>query len=68
MGWTTGVRILAGAVSRPALGPTQWIPQAISPGVKWPGHEADHSAPPNAKVKNGEAIPPLPQMSSWHSA
>jgi hypothetical protein len=32
-----------------------------------PGREADHSSPPNATVKKGGAIPPLP-MSSWHTA
>jgi hypothetical protein len=30
------------------------------PGVKWPGHEADHSSPSSAEVKNGGAVPPLP--------
>jgi hypothetical protein len=29
-------------------------------GVKWPGHEADHSPPFSAKIKNVGAIPPLP--------
>jgi hypothetical protein len=29
-------------------------------GVKQPGHEADHSPPSSAKVKNGGAIPPFP--------
>jgi hypothetical protein len=42
-------------VSRPALGPTQspiqWVPEALSLGVKWPGREADHSPPSSAKVK-----------------
>jgi hypothetical protein len=37
-----------------ALGPTQppiqWVPGALSLGVKRPGREADHS-PPNAEVK-----------------
>jgi hypothetical protein len=41
--------------SRPALGPTQhsikWVPGAVSPGVKQPGREADHSPPTNAEVK-----------------
>jgi hypothetical protein len=49
---------------RPALGPTQppiqWVPGALSPGVKLPGREANHSPPTNAEVKNGGAIPPLP--------
>jgi hypothetical protein len=33
----------------------------FSPGVK---REANHSLPCNAKVKNGGAIPPFPDMSS----
>jgi hypothetical protein len=37
-------------------------------GVKGPVCEADHSPPSSAEVKNGEAIPPHPPMSSWHSA
>jgi hypothetical protein len=40
---------------RPALGPTQspiqWVPGALSPGVKQPGLEADHSPPSSAEVK-----------------
>jgi len=31
--------------------PIQWIPGAISLGVKWPGREADHSPPSSDKVK-----------------
>jgi hypothetical protein len=54
--------------SKPALGPTlppiQWGPEAISPGVKRPGREADCSPPSSAKVKNGGAIPSLPHTSS----
>jgi hypothetical protein len=38
--------------SRPTMGPTQppieWVPGAISPGVKRPGSEADHSRPTSA--------------------
>jgi hypothetical protein len=41
--------------SRKALGPTQppiyWVLGALSLGVKWPGHEADHSPPSRAEVK-----------------
>jgi hypothetical protein len=40
----------------------------IGTGGKLPGREAYLSPPPSAEVKNGEAIPPLPHMSSWHSA
>jgi hypothetical protein len=40
---------------RTALGPTQppiqWVPGALSLGLKRPGHEADHSPPSSAKVK-----------------
>jgi hypothetical protein len=50
--------------SRSALGPTQppiqWVLSSSSPGLNWPGHEADRSSLSNAKVKNGGAIPPLP--------
>jgi hypothetical protein len=41
--------------SRPALGstqpPIQWVPEALSPGVKRPVREADHSLPISAEVK-----------------
>jgi hypothetical protein len=30
------------------------------PRIKWPGHEAGHSPPSSAKVKNDGAIPPFP--------
>jgi hypothetical protein len=50
-----GIFLLA-TVSRPPLGPTrppiQWILGALSAGVKWPGHEADHSPPSSVEVKN----------------
>jgi hypothetical protein len=42
-------------MSRTALEPTQppiqWISGASSLGVKWPGHEGDHSHPSSAEVK-----------------
>jgi hypothetical protein len=41
--------------SRPAVGstqpPIQWVPGALSPWVKRPGREADHSPPASAEVK-----------------
>jgi hypothetical protein len=42
--------------SRPGLGPIQppiqWVPGALSLGIKRPGHEADHSLPSSVEVKN----------------
>jgi len=32
--------------------PTQWVMGVLSPGVKWPGYEADNSPPSSAEVKN----------------
>jgi hypothetical protein len=46
---------------------SQWVPGAISPWVKLLGHEADHSPPSSAEVKNGGAVPQLPHMSSWQN-
>jgi hypothetical protein len=41
--------------SKTALGPTQppiqWVPGALSLGVKRPGREVDHSPPSSAEVK-----------------
>jgi hypothetical protein len=41
--------------SRPALGSTQpsiqWVPGALSSGIKRQGREADHSTPTSAEVK-----------------
>jgi hypothetical protein len=41
--------------SKPALGstqpPIQWVPEALSPGVKRPEREADHSPSVSAEVK-----------------
>jgi hypothetical protein len=31
--------------------PIQWVPGALSPGVKRPGREVDHSPPASAEVK-----------------
>jgi hypothetical protein len=36
--------------------------------VKRQGREGDHSPLSSAEVKNSGAIPPLPHVSSWHSA
>jgi hypothetical protein len=31
--------------------PIQWVPGALSLATKQPGREADHTPPPNAKIK-----------------
>jgi hypothetical protein len=36
----------------PTQPPIQWVPGALSPRVKRPGRETDHSAPSSAEVKN----------------
>jgi hypothetical protein len=38
-------------VLRPTEPPTQWVPGALSPGVKRPGREADRLPPTSAEVK-----------------
>jgi hypothetical protein len=64
-GWTTegsefaspggGKNFLFSTSSRPALGstqpPIQWVPGALSMGVKRPGREADHSPSTSVEVK-----------------
>jgi hypothetical protein len=60
---------LYSTLSRPTQGPTQppsqWVPGALSPGVKGLGHEADHSPLSSADVKNSGGITPLRHTSSW---
>jgi hypothetical protein len=55
--------------SRPVLGsvspPIQWEPETLSTRDKQLGREADHSLSSSAEIKNGGAIPSLPQTSSW---
>jgi hypothetical protein len=36
---------------RPTQPPIQWVPEALSLGVKLPGREADHSHPSSDEVK-----------------
>jgi hypothetical protein len=68
--WQEQEILLLSITFRPALGPTQppiqWVPGAVSMGVKHQGHEAGHSPPFSFKVKNSEAIDPLLHMSLWH--
>jgi hypothetical protein len=65
--------ILFTAMSRMALGPTQppiqWVPGALSLGIKQPGLEADHSPPSSAKVKEWvELYLHSPNMPVWYGA
>jgi hypothetical protein len=74
------VRFPAGAgnflfttASRTALGPTQphiqWVPGALSLGIKRPGREANHSSPSNAEVKEWvELYFHSPNTPSWRGA
>jgi hypothetical protein len=57
--------------SRPVLGPTQlhfqWVPGALSQGVKRPGCKVDHSSPTSAKVKKMWIYTSTPHTPSWRS-
>lgn len=57
-------------VSRLTLGPIkppiQWVPAALSPWLKRPGGEAEHSPPSPAEVKNDGGKSPFPNTSSQH--
>jgi hypothetical protein len=50
----------------PSQHPIQWVQWVHFLGVKWLVCEADHSPPSSIYVKNGGAIPPFHNMSSWH--
>jgi hypothetical protein len=57
---------------RPALGPTQppiqWVPRALSPGVKRQRCEVDHPASTSAEVKNMWIFTSTPHTPLWRSA
>jgi hypothetical protein len=40
----------------------QWIPRALSLGIKRPGREADYSCLRRAEIKTSGAIPRLPHV------
>jgi hypothetical protein len=49
--------------------PIQWVPGALSLGVKRPGREADHSPPSSAEVKEWvELYLHSPNTPSWRGA
>jgi hypothetical protein len=58
--------VLYTTASRPAVGPTQppiqWVPGALSLGVKRPVREADHSPPSSAEVKNAWSYTSTPPI------
>lgn len=58
----------SGLALKPTQPPIQWVWGVFSPGVKRPGREADHSPPSPVEIKNDEAVPLLPHMSSLPSA
>jgi hypothetical protein len=57
---------------RRRLGPTQppiqWVLEALSPRIKRPGREADHSPPTSAEVKKMWIYTSTPHTPSWRSA
>jgi hypothetical protein len=68
-----GLGIFLTTASRTALGPTQlpiqWVPGALSLGVKRPGREADHSPPSSAELKTEWSYTSTPQYAfmAWCS-
>jgi hypothetical protein len=70
--WWLGIFLFTN-MSRMALGltqpPIQWVPEALSLGVKQPGHEVDHSPPSDVKVKECmELYLHSPNTPSWRGA
>jgi hypothetical protein len=67
---TVGARIFTSACRPDRLwGPPSLLSngywRALSPGVKRPGREADHSPPASAEIKKTGSIHLLPNTSSW---
>jgi hypothetical protein len=58
--------VQTGSVVRPASYPMGT--GALSPEVKRPGREADHSPPASAEVKKMWFLHPLPHTPSWRTA
>jgi hypothetical protein len=59
-------RVSLSRISRLAVGPTQPVPEFLSPRINWVGLEPDHSPESNLNVKIVWTIPVLPCTSSWH--
>jgi hypothetical protein len=45
-----------------------WVPETLSPGIKRPGSEADHSPPTTVEVMNTWIYTSTPHTSSWCTA
>jgi len=58
-------RVQTGSGDYPASHPTPTGGECLSPGVKGPGRESDHSQLV-LRLRALEAVPPLPRSSSWH--
>jgi hypothetical protein len=48
--------------------PIQWVPGALSPGIKRQGREAKHSSPTTVEVKKIWIYTSSPHTPSWRSA
>jgi hypothetical protein len=72
LGWTARVGFPAVQGSSPQRADRLWGLPSLLPkeyrGGKRQGLEADHSPPTSAEVKKDPATPPLPHISSRHSA
>jgi hypothetical protein len=59
------VSISASEIIQP---PIQWVPEALSMGVKRPGHEADYSPHLVSRLRTRGVTSLLPNTSSWGGA
>jgi hypothetical protein len=63
---------LFATTSRPVLGPSQppiqWVPGTLFLGLKQSRHEADHSPPPSAEIKNAWSYTSIPSVPSLHGS
>jgi hypothetical protein len=69
-----GVRVPVGSSKSyrhglvPTQPPIQWVPGALSPGIKRQGREADKSPPASAEVKKTLMYTAPPHSPSWRRA
>jgi len=52
----------------PTQPPVQWVPEALSLGVKRPDRKSDHSPPSSAEVKKSWSSASTPHTSLWRFA